>query len=61
MTMPSDIARETDKQRHYSHDVDVWWCRECGEIYDYLPRVKEVVECSCGATRAYIESKRISD
>jgi uncharacterized protein with PIN domain len=59
---PSEVAKSLDSERHYRHDVEVWRCRNCGEVYDYLPRVANVVECvECGSSLAYLRRERIND
>lgn len=62
MTLPSEEAKALDRERVYSSIVDVWECQDCGETYDFLPRVMGIHECLyCKAGYQYLERKRVED
>lgn len=60
--LPSEFVREADRHRGHTRYVDVYVCRDCGETYDALPRVKGQVQCpSCGAGEDYLVRRRVKD
>jgi ribosomal protein L37AE/L43A len=62
MTLPSEEVQALDRERVYSTTVDVWQCRDCGETYDFLPRVRGMHECLyCGAGYQYLERTKVAD
>lgn len=60
--LPSEFIRESDRHRGHTLYVTVYACRNCGETYDSMPRVKGIVKCpSCGASEDYLVKRRVKD
>jgi hypothetical protein len=60
--LPSERYTESDRHRAHTYMVTVFACRDCGETFDALPRVRGEVACPCcGADEDHIVKRRIRD
>jgi|WetSurSiteA1Bulk_404760.scaffolds.fasta_scaffold181062_1 predicted Zn-ribbon and HTH transcriptional regulator len=60
--LPSEYVRESDRHRGHTLYVVVWSCRDCGETYDALPKVRGRIQCpACGAGEDFIVKRRVKD